>query len=53
VSEKNAQEGRQVARDGDDHLWTVAEVYRGIPRPQRWVRDRFKAHERWRKVTDV
>jgi hypothetical protein len=53
LHEKRAREGIRLTREGDERVWTVLEVYRGIPMPESWVKDRRKAHERWRKHTDV
>ena len=55
VHEKLAVEGKRLRKkDSDDErVWAVADVYRLIPRSEKWVKDRRKAHERWRAVTDV
>ena len=57
LHEKAAVEGKQLRKkespEGDDRIWTVADVYRLIPQSEEWVVARRKAHERWRQVTDV
>jgi len=37
--------------DSPDRIWTVAAM--GHRETEEWVKDRRKAHERWRGVTDV
>lgn len=55
LEERHAIEGNRIQKkdDPDDRVWTVGDVYRRIPRTAKWVTDRRKAHERWRRVTDV
>lgn len=55
VHEKRCVEGLRVSlkNDEDKRVWTVDEVYRRFPLPEDVVKERQKAHDRWRKVTDV
>jgi hypothetical protein len=55
IHEKQAVEGKRLymKSDPDERVWMVADVYRLIPRSEKWVKDRRKAHDRWRAVTDV
>lgn len=51
LHEKLAIEGKTLRKKDskDERTWTVGDVYRLIPRSEKWV----KARDRWRAFTDV
>lgn len=56
IEERFAAKGKKVfIKDDpllpDTDIWTVAKV--GMKQTAEWVSNRQKAHERWRRVTDV
>jgi len=56
IEERFAVVGKRVFIKDDpafseDTIYTVKEV--GNRQTEKWVKDRRKAHERWRQVTDV
>ena len=55
LESKVAIEGKKVIKkdSDDDRVWTVGDVYRGLPQSEEWVVYRRKAHEKWRQHTDV
>lgn len=54
LPEKKVEEGMRLSlkdHEDPDRVWTVDHI--GFRQTEKWVKDRRKAHERWRAVTDV